>query len=131
MQQATSGSGHTVMADGLTGHGKSSSSHSLPCGKSSSQFFGTLGLGTSVEEEICFHCDNQAVLEIWNKGSTKDPPVMGLVRKTFLTVARINFTITIDRTDNCIADVLSRLQVQRFQQLATAASRAETFPPLP
>ena len=48
---------------------------------------------------ICFHCDNQAVVDIWIIGSLKDPAVMALVRKTFLTVARNNFTINIDGTD--------------------------------
>ena len=51
--------------------------------------------------------------------------MMALLHKTFHTVARNNFTIEIDHiagTDNCIANTLSRLQVQRFQQLATNSS---------
>lgn len=40
------------------------------------------------QKRISFHCDNQAVVEIWRKGSTKDQAVMALVRKTFLAAAK-------------------------------------------
>lgn len=86
------------------------------------------------KKRICFHCDNQAVVEIWRKGSTKDQAVMALVRKTFLAAARNNFTLRISHipgTNNIIADSLSRLQVQRFRQLAPQAeTQAEILPPV-
>ena len=32
------------------------------------------------KQKILFHCDNEAVVEIWCKGSTRDPETMALVR---------------------------------------------------
>ena len=32
------------------------------------------------KQKILFHCDNQAVVEIWHKGTTRDSETMALVR---------------------------------------------------
>ena len=76
------------------------------------------------KQKILLHCDNEAVVEIWRKGSTRDTETMALVRLLYFCAARydINVVIThIRGTDNCIADSLSRFQLHRFQVLAPGA----------
>jgi len=51
---------------------------------------------------------------------------MALVRMFYFCAARYNFHIIIahiDGTTDCIADVLSRFQVQRFRKLAPEATK--------
>ena len=84
-------------------------------------------------KRLLFHCDNLAVTNIWNSGTSKCPKIMSLVRKLFFIAAKHNFTINIKHipgTDNSIADALSRLQMDRFRQLAPTASPTETTIPL-
>ena len=67
------------------------------------------------------------VVEIWCKGSTRDPETMALVCLLYFCAARydINVVIThISGIDNCIADSLSRFQQHRFQVLAPGAQPA-------
>ena len=76
------------------------------------------------KQKILFHCDNEAVVEIWCKGSARDPETMALVRLLYFCAARydINVVIThISSIDNCIADSLSRFQQHGFQVLAPGA----------
>ena len=71
------------------------------------------------------HCDNQAVVEIWKKGTTKYPEVMALVRMLYFCVAQYNIPVLVTHlagTDNSIADALSHFQVHRFRQLALEAA---------
>jgi hypothetical protein len=62
---------------------------------------------------ILFHCDNQAIVAIINKQSSKDRKIMGLLRPLVLTLMLHNIhfhTIYISTHDNSIADHLSRFQ---------------------
>ena len=83
-------------------------------------------------KKIIFHCDNQAVVTIINKQSTRSPPSMQLVRIMVLTCLRNNLLFKarhIPGARNCIADALSRGQLTRFQSLAsTADSNPATIP---
>ena len=63
-------------------------------------------------------------MEIWCKGSTRDPETMALVCLLYFCAAHydINVVIThISGIDNCIADSLSRFQLNCFQVLAPGA----------
>jgi len=78
------------------------------------------------KQKILFHCDNAAVVDIWCKGSTRDPETMALVHMLYLRAAchNINIIIThISGVNNCIADSLSRFQVNRFRALAPTVIR--------
>ena len=84
-------------------------------------------------KNILFHCDNQAVVDIWASGTSRDPDIMHLVRSIFFSGATHHFTILVAHiagTDNSIADSLSRLQIVRFHQLAPAADLTPTPIPL-
>lgn len=79
-----------------------------------------------------FHCDNKAVTEVWQSGLSHSTQLMRLVRALFFVAANGNFHVLIRHiagVDNCIADALSRLQVQKFRQLAPQAAREPT--PIP
>ena len=63
------------------------------------------------KQKILFHCDN---LDIWHRRSTPDSETMALVRFCAVCYDKIiNVVIThISGIDNCIADSLSRFQLQ-------------------
>ena len=44
-------------------------------------------------QKILFHCDNQTVVNIWEKGSTKSPDIMALVRLLYFCAARYHIYI--------------------------------------
>ena len=69
-------------------------------------------------QKILFHCDNQAVVEIWNRGSTCVPHTMSLVRLLYFCANRYNSNVCvvyISDVCNNIADSLSQL---KFRKLA-------------
>ena len=73
------------------------------------------------QKKILVYCDNQTVVGIWKKGTTKCPKLMTLVHMLYFCVAQYNIHVLITHvagTDNSIADVLSHFQVCHFRQLA-------------
>lgn len=81
---------------------------------------------------MLFHCDNQAIVHIWESGLSRSTELMDLVRALFFVAANNNFTVLIRHVpgiDNSIADALSRLQLQRFRHLAPHADPAPTPTP--
>ena len=71
------------------------------------------------------HCDNQAVMDIWKKGTAKCPEVMAILRMFYFCAAQYNIHVLVIHhagTDNSIADALSHFQVHRFRQLAPEAA---------
>ena len=75
-------------------------------------------------KRIIFHCDNQAIVRIWQSGLSRSGLLMQLVRQLFLLAASNNFTVIIRHVpgvQNCIADSLSRFQMDRFRSLAPDA----------
>jgi len=84
---------------------------------------------------IYFHTDNQALVDIINKQSSKDPKIMFLVRDLVLQCLKHNIlfkSLHVPGRTNILADHLSRLQVDKFQELAPYAHRLPVrLPPLP
>ena len=77
-------------------------------------------------KKFLVHCDNQAVVDIWKKGTADHPQIMALVHMLYFFAIRHNIHVIIahiDGTANCIADALSRFQVQRFHKLAPKAAK--------
>ena len=76
---------------------------------------------------MLFHCDNQAVVDIWKSGSTHASETMALVRLLYFAAAKHNINVCIvhiDGTNNVIADCLSCFKQDRFKQLAPLANPA-------
>ena len=86
-------------------------------------------------KKVLFHCDNQAVVDIWRTGTTKSPDVMALIRMLYFCAATHNIHVIITHVagvNNAIADALSRFQVNRFRQLAPHAEMLpDTIPAWP
>ena len=83
-------------------------------------------------KRLLFHCDNQAVVNIWSSQTSKSPSLMALLRKLFFVSAQFEFTVNVQHIpglDNSIADCLSRLQMEKFFHLAPEADKAQT--PIP
>ena len=75
-------------------------------------------------QKILFHCDNKAVVDIWEKGSTCAPQIMALIRLLYFCAANHNINVCIVHVPgiyNDIADSLSRFQMERFRTLAPEA----------
>jgi hypothetical protein len=84
---------------------------------------------------LVFHTDNLALVSVINSQTSKEPRVMHLVRELVLSSMNHNILFRaqhIAGIRNVLADSLSRLQVELFQQLHPAADPAPTpIPPLP
>ena len=73
---------------------------------------------------ILFFTDNEALVHVINKQSCKDKTLMSFVRQLVLVSLRNNIVFRakhIPGSRNCLADALSRLQLQTFHQLAPEA----------
>ena len=46
-------------------------------------------------KELLFHCDNQAVVDIWASGTSLDPLIMHLVRSIFFSTAINHYTVLV------------------------------------
>lgn len=86
-------------------------------------------------ECLLFHTDNEALVAILNKNTSKDRLVMFLVRRLVLRCLKHNILFQaqhIPGKDNTLADHLSRLQISRFREEAPfAAEEPDQVPPLP
>lgn len=83
-------------------------------------------------KRILFHIDNQAVVHIINKQTSKSQDVMVLVRRFVLKTMTFNINFRaeyIHTKSNAIADSISRCQWSRFRTLAPQADPMPT--PLP
>lgn len=81
---------------------------------------------------IVFHCDNEAVVHIINKQSTRSKPIMVLVRILVSVCLHYNILFRakhIASSQNSIADALSRFQWNRFRSLAPQADPSPTLIP--
>ena len=87
------------------------------------------------QKRILLHTDNQALVAVLQKQSSKEPLVMVLVRRLVLCCLKHNLVLTAEHIagkDNTIADALSRLQMVRFRELSPQADQDPTpIPPLP
>ena len=87
---------------------------------------------TLSRQRIEFKCDNLALVEAINKGSSKETQVMHLLRCLWFFTAYFDVSINASHLPgvlNTSADMLSRNQVQQFFQLHPEASHDPT--PLP
>ena len=72
-------------------------------------------------KRILFHCDNKATVHVLNKGNSHCPDIMKLMRRLVLLAGKHSFSyraVHIPGEKNCLADSLSRLQIERFHRLA-------------
>ena len=82
----------------------------------------------SVSSRSWFHrypyCDNQTVVNVWEKGTCKSPEIMALVHMIYFCAAHNNFNVCVQHIPgvrNDIADALSRFQHHRFRRMAPKA----------
>ena len=83
-------------------------------------------------KRLLFHCDNQAIVHVWESGLSHSSSLICLVRALFFIAAHCNFHVLIAHIpgiDNSIADSLSRMQLQRFRSLAPTADPLPTPTP--
>ena len=74
---------------------------------------------------MLFHCDNQSVCDMWQKGSTRQPEIMALVRMLCFCAAHFDIHVMVTHIAgiiNVIADAHSRSQIRHFKQLAPNAT---------
>jgi len=73
-----------------------------------------------------FHCNNETIVTIIRKGSSKCPHIMAPLRYMFFVCANNCIEISavhIPTSQNCIADALSRFQLNRFHHLVPQAEQ--------
>ena len=83
-------------------------------------------------KRLMFHCGNEPIVTIIRKGSSKCPHIMALLRYMFFVCANNCIEISavhIPGSQNCIADALSRFQLNRFHHLVPQADQHRT--PIP
>ena len=83
-------------------------------------------------KRIVFVTDNEPITQIWDKGSTSSPDIMGLIRVLFLSAAQKGYSVSlkyIAGVNNPIADALSRFQDNLFRNLLPEADPAPTIIP--
>lgn len=76
-------------------------------------------------KQIWMNTDNEAIIYIWSKGSSKDPTIMSVVRSLFSLLVEFNINIMfrhLPGNNNTYADLLSRLQVAEFLQVCPWAN---------
>ena len=78
--------------------------------------------------------DNESVVHVINKQTSRDTYLLSLIRKVVLTCLRNNILFRakhIPGIKNGLADSLSRLQVDKFKSLSHGMDRVPTPPPPP
>lgn len=83
-------------------------------------------------KKILFRIDNQSVVNIINKSSSKNPRVMSLVRKLVLACLEYNILLKCSHIPGClntICDSLSRSNFQKFRRLCPTADTQPTLIP--
>ena len=80
---------------------------------------------------VLFYSDNQAVVDILNKQSSKDPTIMILVRKFVLLCLKFNILFKLKHVpgvNNTVADMLSRFQISEAQKISSTSGRVYQHP---
>lgn len=76
------------------------------------------------KKRIVFYCDNLGTVQIIQKGRSKIPFIMKLMRRLTWCAMKYNFCVYAEHipgVKNVIADALSRFQINKFKQLAPMA----------
>ena len=120
--------GLTGKEDGFLAHGHTMHTRSLLYRKNYVQLFlqqaATWGNHWS-QKRVLFHCDNEAIVQTWAKGSSVSPDIMALVRLLYFIAAKANFVVQITHipgVSNTLADCLSCLLVHKFKQQAASSN---------
>ena len=74
---------------------------------------------------VLFHCDNQAVCQIIQSGTSRDPSIMTLVRSLFFISAANDFVcsaIHLTSAHNDAADALSRGDIDNFRRIRPSSN---------
>ena len=80
-------------------------------------------------QQILFYTDNLCITNVWRSGTCINKDIMRLVRALFYFTAKNNINILmhhIPGQTNTLADLLSRLQVDRFHRLHPSAESIPT-----
>ena len=89
--------------------------------------------GASLKNKcLQFFVDNEALVDVLGKQSSSEPLVMVLVCRLVLLCLQFNLVLTVKHiygTSNIAADLLSRLQVERFRSSNPSANASPT--PIP
>lgn len=83
-------------------------------------------------KEILLYTDNKAIVDIWCSGSCKHRDIMKLIRKLFFFNANLNINIIMRHVPgkyNVYADLLSRLQVEKFKMLCEESETVQSTVP--
>lgn len=83
-------------------------------------------------QHVLFKCDNEAVVYMLNKRTSKIPAIMQLLRHLLFAAAHHNFSFSSEHlsgVNNCVADALSRFNWQAFHHLAPMAHHLPTVLP--
>jgi hypothetical protein len=82
---------------------------------------------------ICFQCENEKLVYVLSKQSSKEIQIMLMIRKLVLLALQYNISFKaehIPRKKNCLSDPLSHLQIQIFLHLMPEAERIPTSIPV-
>ena len=85
-----------------------------------------------INKQIVLRSDNEAIVHVWCSGSCKDRDIMIIIRKLFFITASLNINLLIKHIagkDNNLADLLSRLQVEKFKEVHPNACKEATVIP--
>lgn len=75
-------------------------------------------------QRVCFYLDNVSIAYVLNSRTSKDQPIMHLLRALLMAAARYNFSFEakhLPGRENRVADARSRFNWQVFRQLAPEA----------
>ena len=84
-------------------------------------------------QQVIFFSDNESVVHVINKQTTKDKALLALLRQLVLACLRYNFLFKarhIAGSKNVLADSLSRLQVEKFKRISQGRDLAPTKIPV-
>ena len=85
-------------------------------------------------QRILFFCDNEAIVAVINKQSSKEPTIMSLIRTLVMSALTNNIHFVakhIPGKRNIIADLLSRSQVHKALQVAPWLNKTPVAIPAP
>lgn len=89
--------------------------------------------GSHIKDQcIVLHTDNNAVVHIINKQTCKVPVIMALVRRLVIASMKYNILLRAEHIPgkyNILPDLLSRLQIQKFQATAPYMDKTPTLVP--
>ena len=79
--------------------------------------------------DVIIYTDNKPITQIWLTGTTKNSDIMTIIRKLFYFLADRNINIRLEHVFgylNTKADLLSRLQVDKFMQATPGANEKKS-----